>query len=229
MYGALATLFLVLAGAAFVVVVGLRTVDRGIVEPVSALVRELALEATPEILPSAVTIVREINKLARLETASYQMEKIVSAERDTDRLFGILGEKLIFVAVGEVIAGVDFARMAPEDIVVYDAETVAVHLPEAEVFVATLDNDLSYVYDRDRGLLAAVDPQLETQVRQTAEREILDAALERGIIDDATANAEEYMRSLLGALGFTTIEFTSETPVPAPPRDTTPPKGFTTP
>lgn len=228
LYGSLGLLFLILAAGAFVVVAGLRTVNSTIVDPVSAAVKQLAIEATPIIVPDPVTIIREINQLSRLETASYGMERIVTAERDNERLFGILGERLIFVAVGEVIAGVDLALMETSDMVVYDQTTVAVHLPPAEIFVATLDNDLSYVYDRERGLLGSFDAELETQVRQSAEAAILDAALERGILQEAENNAEAYMETLLRGLGFETITFTDETPAPAPPRDSAPPKGFQT-
>ncbi len=58
-----------------------------------------------------------------------------------------------------------------------------VRLPAAEVLVATLDNDKSYVYDRQTGLFTKGDPSLETQARQVAEQEILKAAIGDGILD----------------------------------------------
>lgn len=196
--------------------------------PLIALVKQITVQATPVILPDRVTIVREVNALARLETASFTGEKIVTSERNQDFLWGILGETLIFIAVGEVIAGVDLAQMAPEDIQVVDPTTVMVHLPEAEVFVATLDNDLSYVADRDTGLLTTADAQLETQVRQEGEKAILEAALEYGIMEQADTNAKTYMENFLKGLGFETVIFTEETPpTPAVPYVQPIPKGYT--
>ncbi|MCB9006266.1 MAG: DUF4230 domain-containing protein [Ardenticatenaceae bacterium] len=96
--------------------------------------QQLIIPATPVIMPSASTIVRQINDLARLETASVELEKNVIAERNNDYLWGAMGETLIFVAHGLVVAGVDFENMTPADIQVVDPTTVMVHFPEAEPF-----------------------------------------------------------------------------------------------
>ena len=53
---------------------GMNKTNNEIVEPVSNLVRQLTLPVTPVILPNPATIVREINDLARLETASFEFE-----------------------------------------------------------------------------------------------------------------------------------------------------------
>jgi hypothetical protein len=86
----------------------------------SDLVRQLVIPATAVVLPNPSTIVTQINDLARLETASYELEKIVTAESGQDILWGALGETLIFVAHGKVVAGIDFAQMSPDDIHVVD-------------------------------------------------------------------------------------------------------------
>ncbi len=199
------------------------------VEPIGDRVRQLFVPATPVILPDPATIVRQINDLARLETASYEMQKIVTAESDRSGLLGmLLGESMIFVAYGKVYAGVDFSRMTPADIVVVDPQTVRVHLPAAEVFsdIPVLDNERSYVADRDTGLLTNADPALETQVRQAAESAIREAATSSDILVRANSNAQTYMRNLLGGLGFTNIEFTDTTPPPAAPYQQEVPKGY---
>ncbi len=201
----------------------------GAVEPLTDRVRQLLVPATPVILPDPVTIVRQINDLARLETASYEMEKIVTADSQEDGLLGaLLGESMIFVAYGKLYAGVDFSRMTAADIVVVDPDTVLVHLPAAEIFadIPVLDNDRSYVADRDTGLLTRADPELETQVRQAAEAAIREAAMSSDILGRANTNAQTYMRNLLGGLGFTDIQFTSETPPPAAPYQQEVPKGY---
>lgn len=201
----------------------------GAVEPITDRVRQLLVPATPVILPDPVTIVRQINDLARLETASYEMEKIVTADSEQDGLLGaLLGESMIFVAYGKLYAGVDFSRMTAADIVVVDPDSVLVHLPEAEIFadIPVLDNDRSYVADRDTGLLTRADPELETRVRQAAEASIREAAMSSDILGRANTNAQTYMRNLLGGLGFTDVTFTSETPPPAAPYQQEVPKGY---
>jgi len=56
--------------------------------------------------------------------------------------------------------------------------------------------------DRQTGVLTRPDPNLETLVRQSAEQEILKAALEDGILEQAQVNAEAYLFKFFSALGF---------------------------
>lgn len=225
-YFFLIVVFAALAFLVFVVAASLNTA-RDVAQPVGDLVQRLASPATPVILPDPVLIVNEVRDLARLETASITMEKIVRAERGQDVLWGALGETLIFVAHGEVIAGVDLAQMQEADVQVVDPVTVMVHLPPAEIFNVILDNDRSYVADRDTGLFTRADPQLESEVRRAAQRELETAAEESEILDLANENAQNYMRGFLQNLGFENITFTDSTPPPAPPFQQDIPKGFT--
>lgn len=190
--------------------------------------RGILLEATPVIMPDPVTIVREVNQLARLETSSFIAEKVVRIEQgNTDVLFGAFGDSILFVAHGEVIAGVDLQKMQIEDIQVLNPTTVMIHIPEAEILVATLNNEKSYVANRSTGLLARDNAELETLARQAGEEAVLEAALEYGILREAQANAEEFMEGFLQGLGFETIIFTAETPpTPAAPYEQIIPKGY---
>jgi hypothetical protein len=199
---------------------------RQVAAPIGDLMRGLVIPATPVILPDPVIIVTEIQDLARLETASYSFEKIIRAERGDQRLlWGALGESLIFVAHGDAVAGVDLSKMSRSDLQVVDPETVMIYLPEAEIFHVRLDNQKSYVADRDTGVLVRADPQLESQVRGTAEDELMLAAEESDIRARAQTNAEAYMESFLRGLGFTNVIFTETTPPVPPPFEQDVPKG----
>jgi hypothetical protein len=111
------------------------------------------------------------------------------------------------VGHGYVIAGIDLSKIRSEDIH-YEDGILVINLPEAEVFVATLDNNQSYVYDRETGLLTHGDINLETTARQAAEDQIKKAALEDGVINQAQANTENYLESLLNTLGYPEVTFT---------------------
>ena len=54
------------------------------------------------------------------------------------------------------------------------------------------------------------DPNLETLVRQKAEEEILKAALEDGILEQAKTNAEAYLFKFFSALGFPNTIFVED-------------------
>ncbi len=226
--GSVIVFFTIASVAAVLVALGINRTNESVIEPVGDLVRQLVLPVTPEIVPNPTTILREIKDLSRLETASFEFEKIITAETKQDILWGALGESLIFVANGKVFAGVDFADMADGDIQVYDPVTVYVYMPKAQIFedVPILNNDLSYVADRDTGILTRADPNLETQVRQAAEQAIREAADESQILQRADNNAREFMTTFLSELGFENIIFTDERPKPAPAYVQEVPKGF---
>jgi hypothetical protein len=106
---------------------------------------------------------------------------------------------------GEVIAGIDFSNLKLGDVKV-DGKRVRLHLPASQVFSARLDSAKTRVYSRQTGLLVATDPNLETQVRQEAERQLQEAALADGILKTAQQNAASTITSLLLGLGFEKIE-----------------------
>jgi hypothetical protein len=164
------------------------------------------LNPTPTIIPDPVTIIREVQSLARLETIQYSVEKVITAEINQGIFGPLFGDRLLLVAHGFVLAGIDLAELSEEDLRLDDG-VLYVDLPEAEVFVATLDNDKSYVYDRETGLLRKGDINLETEARQAAEDAILEAAVEDGILIYAEQNAETYIERLLNTLGYMRVVF----------------------
>jgi hypothetical protein len=169
------------------------------------------LHPTPTIIPDPVTIINQVQALARLETIRYTVEKVITAETNQGVLAPLFGDRLLLVAHGYVIAGIDMSKIKPEDLWL-TGSVLNVRLPAAEVLVATIDNGKSYVYDRQTGLLAQADPNLETQARQVAEQEITKGALDDGILDQAMANAQTYLHWFFETLGYKQINFVASTP-----------------
>jgi hypothetical protein len=158
-----------------------------------------------------------IRGLARLETVAYHMERVIDLKNRTPRLFGLLqvDDAIILVAVGEVVAGVDLAKLHDGDVTVITAPNakprVRVRLPPPEVLSSRLDNQRTYVQSRQTDLLAADPDQMETHARQVAEQSIHDAALEAGILERARAGAEQELSTLVRALGYESVEFEQPT------------------
>ncbi|MDQ2691308.1 MAG: DUF4230 domain-containing protein [Chloroflexota bacterium] len=167
------------------------------------------LNPTPTIIPDPVTYINEVRALSRLETIQYSVEKVITGETGGGTFQSLFGDKILFVGHGTVIAGIDLEKLQPEDMR-FENGVLTVRLPPAEVFIAALDNEKSYVYDRDTGILAKPDVNLETLVRQSAEQEILKAALEDGILEQAQLNAEAYLFKFFAALGYPNTIFISD-------------------
>ena len=169
---------------------------------------------TATIYPDGVTVVRAVQSLARLESVQYSIEKVIRAETGQGVFGPLLGDRLLFVAHGEVIAGVDLAKLGPNDVLVSGDGRVTIVVPAAEIFVTRLDNEKSYVYERATGLFTKGDINLESQARQVAEDEIRNGALEDGILNTAQTNANTVLERLLRSLGFTDVVIVVATPVP---------------
>jgi hypothetical protein len=197
---------------AIVVMLNIQRSTQRVVQPVSNLTSDIGtqvaeiLHPTPTVLPDPVTIINQIRPLSRLETIQYTIEKVITAEVGQTALAPLFGDRLLFVGHGYVIAGIDLSKMRSQDLAFEDG-MLMIHLPEAEIFVATLDNDKSYVYDRDTGLLTHGDINLETTARQAAEDQIRSAALDDGILAHAQTNAVTFLESLLNNLGYPQVSF----------------------
>ena len=166
----------------------------------------LLFNPTPTVIPDPVTIIHEVRSLARLETVQFTMEKIITTEVGQGATRFFFGDRLLFVGHGRVIAGIDLEKLRPEDMWLENG-ILFVRLPKAEIFITNLDNELSYVYDRDTGILTRGEINLETLARQAAEREIQSAAISDGILKTANRNAENYLARLFRSLGYLDVVF----------------------
>jgi Protein of unknown function (DUF4230) len=152
------------------------------------------------------TVVRQVQQLQRLETVSYTMDKIISGEHANAYLPKFLaGDRLLLVVHGEVVGGINLAGLRPGDVLVQGAK-VSIHLPIAELFSTRIDNARTKVYSRDTGLFSSPDPDLESQVRVEAERQLQQAALQDGILKTAADNARSTVASLLQGFGFNEVD-----------------------
>ena len=158
---------------------------------------------------SQPTVVDRIQRLQRLETVVYTMDKLVTGARENPVFPDFLaGDRLLMMVHGEVVAGIDFSNLKLGDVTV-EGKQVRLHLPAAQVFSTRLDGAKTRVYSRQTGLLVPTDPNLETRVRQEAERQMQEAALADGILRTAQQNAVSTITGLLQGLGFEKIDFES--------------------
>jgi hypothetical protein len=172
---------------------------------------------------SSPVVLKSIENMRRFQASSGHFEVIVDLEKDTRFVPAILrGERVLFVAVGNVDAGVDFTNLKEDAVDVSNGRRkVVLELPHAQLFSARIDPERSYVYDRDRGLIDRVasvfqdNPTSERELYQAGEAKLRAAAEENsGILARAELNTRRMLTGLLTALGFTdvTIRFVDVTP-----------------
>ncbi|HET9675846.1 MAG TPA: DUF4230 domain-containing protein [Gaiellaceae bacterium] len=172
---------------------------------------------------SSPVVLKSIENLRRFQAATGHYEVIVDLEKDTRFVPAVVrGERVLFVAVGNVDAGVDFRNLDEDAVDVSNGRrTVVLELPHAEIFSARIDPEQSYVYDRDRGLVDRVasifqdNPTSERDLYRAGEEKLRAAAEESpSLLARAELNTRRMLRGLLEALGFTdvTIRFVDVTP-----------------
>jgi len=169
---------------------------------------------------SRPAVLQSLRDLSEYRAASGHYEVVVDIERDTPLPAGLLGERTLFVAVGDVDAGVDFSGLDDEAVSVSgDRREATIVLPEPAVDRPRLDLEQSYVYDRRRGILNELgslfsdDADAQREIYLAAEQRLA-AAAERsdGLRERARTNTRAMLESLLGALGFerVTVQFRSD-------------------
>lgn len=203
------TLFLILGGIVIAMVVGVSTgmliwrmAKRTVTQQVS---EALAPQEKTIDVAALVTQVRELN---RLETATMRVVHIGRLSQ-TYKLVpnALAGDEITFLAEGDVIAGIDLARLKPEDVWKSPDGTINLRLPPAEVLIARVDNQKSKVLTRDTGVLRRRDVDLETRARQHAEENIRQEAVNKGILTMATQTGEKKLAGFLNTLGFEKVRF----------------------
>ncbi len=151
------------------------------------------------------TVVQRIQQLQRLETVMFSMDKIVSGGYESRILPRFLsGDRLLLMVYGDVTAGVDLRHLTPESVNV-NGRTVNLTLPPPEIFATRLDNQKTRVFSRETGLFTPVDPNLESDLRREAERQVQQSAIDGGILQTAAANARTTLDAFLRGLGFTDV------------------------
>jgi Protein of unknown function (DUF4230) len=195
----LAFLLALLLGAAAVVVF-LRQATVGI----PARLASFITGRTTTFDTSVPAVVQKIQRLNRLETVVYSIDTVVEGSKSSAVLPDLLaGDRILLVVHGQSIAGIDLAKLKPEDVRITDnGQAIRVTLPASQVFLTSIDNQHTRVYVRSTGVLVPADPNLETDTRAKAEQQLQASALSDGILDNASKNARATVTTLLYSLGF---------------------------
>ena len=173
---------------------------------------KLAAEITgrPLTIVSAPDVVEKIQRLNRLETVDYSLDTIVESSESNPILPDVIaGDKLVMIVHGQTIAGVDLSQLKPESVQINESgatRSITLTLPASTVFVTSVDEAKSRVYQRDTGIFVKADPNLESVTRAKAQAQLQDAALSDGILDAASKNARSTVTAMLEGLGFQHVD-----------------------
>jgi hypothetical protein len=213
---AAATLYIVLGGIAVLILLMLfgRQLISGLVPNVPAQVRQIVATPTTTVRDRGGTIL-QIRSLNRLESQSFSVERVIEAKVERGNALDLfLSERLLLIASGNVVAGVDLSKLRESDVTISaDGKSITLRLPPSEIFSKGLDSDRTRVYDKQTGIGTRIfggeNKDLETQARAQAETEILNAACEGQIMQKAADDAQRSMEQFLKLLDFEQVTVAS--------------------
>lgn len=157
----------------------------------------------PQQIVNTATVLKQIQTLSQLVTIRHVYEKVVILE--DVKWYG--ENRVLFVAHGNVKAGVDLEQLKPEDISAgAGGEKISVTIPKAILFDVYLDDHKSQVIERTTGLMRTFDKDLEQNARRQAVTEISRAARLNGIEKEAEQRARDQLMILFRQFGFKDVE-----------------------
>ncbi len=176
------------------------------------LLREREKPAASEVhVQGSNTVVKSLHDLARLETTSLHVEKVIDVRDHQKRLYGLVESEdaLLFIATGEVVVGVDLRRLRDDDARFDEAtKTAFITLPEPEVLSTRFDEMHSYVHSRNTDTLAKRNEQLESIARREATTAFDAAGRQKEVTARAKEQAERQLRALATAWGAREVVIT---------------------
>ncbi|MBD3881756.1 DUF4230 domain-containing protein [Phormidium tenue FACHB-886] len=162
-------------------------------------------------------VVQQVRNASELTTAVYVMETVVPASRDRTVGGYVIGTTtLLYIAYGEVRAGVDLSALRPEDVQV-SGNALTLRLPPPKVLDSKIDVNRSKVYDYDRGFMGLgpdVAPELQELAQRTTLEKITESACAGGVLQQANDRAKLAISQLLSTAGYSQLTVETQAPLP---------------
>lgn len=171
-------------------------------------------QATPKVDVQSV-VVQKVQGVSELTTAVFTMQAVVpTSQNATFNGFVIGTTKLLYIAYGEVKAGVDLSSLTPDRVQV-GSDTIRIQLPPPQLLDRKIDVSRSNVYDYNRGTLGLgpdVAPELQALAQQEALKKIVEAACGDGILAKANDRAKLVVTQLLTTAGYQNVTVETQSP-----------------
>jgi hypothetical protein len=147
-----------------------------------------------------------VQELSQYHAAVGSFEVVLDIEEDTSWVPGfIAGERSLFVAAGTVNAYVDLSGLSDGDLQLSKDETsVTIRLPEAQLDEPNLDQERTYLFSQDRGVVDRIEDAISTDdqsdLYQRAEEKLATAAAESDLTHQAEENTEAMLVGMFNSL-----------------------------
>ena len=213
-------LIILFALVALVLFLGLEVLKTGIPDPIISLPVNLITTPTTYVFSGPV-ILEAIRNQARLETISM----VLAEDLDLTRVWGVEGvcrETMTYLGYFNVTAGVDLQQITAGDIQIQPGETraetsIEIRIPAASILHSELDTARSRVVHNDVSLLSQICgtqlPDMVTEAQAEIQKIVVQAAIKKGILEQAQERAGFELQRLLLNTGFSKVTVQPQHPL----------------
>jgi hypothetical protein len=164
---------------------------------------------------SQPALLKSIQEISQYHAAVGNFEGVRDADHDVDWVPGfIAGQRSLFVAAGTVNAYVDFSGLAERDLALSgDGKSVKIRLPDAKLDKPNLDQNRTYLFSQERGVVNrygdALSVQDQSELYKLAEKKLVSAAEGSELAQQAEENTRAMLTGMLKSLDIE-VTFTDD-------------------
>lgn len=162
-------------------------------------------------------VIQQVRGVSELTTAVFTMQAVVPTSQNATFNGFVLGTtKLLYIAYGEVRAGVNLQNLTATNVQVTEAG-IRIQLPPPQLLDRKIDVSRSSVYDYNRGTFGLgpdVAPTLQVLAQQEALQKIVEAACTDGVLEKANDRAKLVVTQLLTTTGYQNVVVITQPPAP---------------
>ena len=180
-------------------------------------------ESKPGTLTTLVTPAVLVSEIRAAALISYAQIGAVSVRKERDRATGdnpikplhdrLRGEELLMDVGVRVVAGVNLKHLREADVRMHAArKAVEITLPPAKVLMVYVDESLTHVVSHKTGWFSASDIRLMESARREAMEAMVNAVLEKDLLEKAGQQAAATVAAIARGLGFEQVTVTPTLP-----------------
>ncbi|WP_187264550.1 DUF4230 domain-containing protein [Pontibacter beigongshangensis] len=147
----------------------------------------------PDVIVNHHTILTTVEELGRMELVRFNFKDVVEYEKNTSSW--VPNSKVVLIVAGEAVGCVDFTKLRPEDIQFLGDSLVQVALPAPEICYYKIDHSKTKVFSKEYTYFQ--DAELVQESYRYAEKNVKQAALNSGILQQTKVNAEKVLKPIL--------------------------------
>ncbi|MGY6530057.1 MAG: DUF4230 domain-containing protein [Cyanobacterium sp.] len=159
-------------------------------------------------------IIQKIQGVSELTTTVFVMDAVVPTSSSRKIGDWVIGEtNLLYLARGEVRAGIDLSKIDEHSIALED-NILTITLPAPQILDSKIDVTKSQVYDYHRGFLGLgpdVAPDLQTQAQRQTLKKVVESACEADILAQANQRAILTVSQLMDNAGYDSVRVKTTT------------------